>query len=855
MASSDLPFFQAPVPALRHLPLVNEPRRIDAEGQSFIPPPPRNVNRLQHGAALMARIEEIEREVGTQPTLEQGEPPGRVGVPLELHTAWGQTLSADEAHALTTNANIEVLLAIPERDENGRERTRLVLHVPYGKLHVLHDKFRKFSEETTALGNTPNPWVANIEQIARAAVPGLWTDEENLPGHGDPQWWEFWLHSKHNNLEVFRFLAERFGVTLKAGVLKLLDRQVLIGSATRMQLEEALPILDCLAELRRARTLHLEWTDLTGDEQQEMMDHVVERLVPPIGDAPAVTLLDTGVNRGHPLLEQLLHTDDNHTIFGDDDSSDCCPGEGHGTLSAGLVAYGDLRDVLNHSDPIQLRHRLEGVKMIDEANPHDPPDFGYVTQQAVNAAETRHGDRKRIFTMPISSEGANDGRPSSWSAAVDGLAFGSEESDEPKRLIILSAGNTGFLNDGDPLVYPDENHNSQIENPGQAWNALTVGAITRKAIRETDPESRRLREIAPYGGLSPHSRTSKAWDSHWPIKPEIVLEGGNLAKGDDGTVARRDSLDLLSTSRNIRNRPIAPYRATSASTALAAKLAAEIQSEYPDIRPETVRGLMVHSARWNDTMLNGANPHRQGTSADVTSILRQYGYGEPDAARARKSASNAVTLFREESLRPFTNDRKLNDCHIHTLPIPSNYLADPAMGDAIMRVTLSYFIAPSPSANSRMPGSRYRYAGCLLRFDARNVNESEEVFINRVGSIAADEEEGTMEDFDISPTDPTAMRPALNNSRWALGPKLRAKGGSLIHDVWQGPATDLLTMNQIAVYPKKGWWASRTFNRDSPWYQCNRRTISYSLIVSIETVADVPLYTEISNILSIPIPT
>lgn len=60
-------------------------------------------------------------------------------------------------------------------------------------------------------------------------------------------------------------------------------------------------------------------------------------------------------------------------------------------------------------------------------------------------------------------------------------------------------------------------------------------------------------------------------------------------------------------------------------------------------------------------------------------------------------------------------------------------------------------------------------------------------------------------------------------------------------------------MNQIAVYPKKGWWASRTFNRDSPWHQCNRRTIPYSLIVSIETVADVPIYTEISNILSIPL--
>jgi hypothetical protein len=855
MASSELPFFQAPVPALRHLPLVNEPRRIDAEGQPYVPPPPRNVDRTQHGAALMARIDEIEREVGTQPTLEPGEPPGRVGIPLELHTAWGHEVSADEAHALTTNAEIEVLLAIPERDENGRQRTRLLLHVPYGQLHVLREKFRRFTEDNTGFGNIPNPWIANLEQIARAAVPGLWTDEEILPASGETLWWEFWLHTKANNIEVFRFLAQRFGVALKPGVLKLLDRHVLIGSATKRQLEEALPLLDCLAELRRARMLHLEWTDFTGEEQQEVIDHIVGRLVPPSDDAPAVTLLDTGVNRGHRLLDGLLHTDDNHTIFGDGDASDCCPGDGHGTLSAGLAAFGDLRDILNHSEPIHLSHQLEGVKMIDEATPHAPPDFGYVTQQAVNIAETRHRARKRIFSMPISSEGSNDGRPSSWSAAVDGLAFGSEEPGEPKRLILLSAGNTEFLSGSSQLAYPDENHRCQIENPGQAWNALTVGSITRKIIRETDPESRRLREMAPPEGLSPHSRTSKSWDSHWPIKPEIVLEGGNLATADDGTVARRDSLDLLSTSRNLRTRPIAPFRATSASTALAARLAAEIQADYPTIRPETIRGLMVHSARWNETMLNGTNPYRQGSSANVASILRQYGYGEPDGARARKSASNAVTLFREESLRPFTNDRKLNDCHIHTLPIPSNLLTDPNMGDAIMRVTLSYFIAPSPSANSRMPGSRYRYAGCLLRFDARNVNESEEAFINRVGSIAADEEEngGVNGDQDSPSPDQPRNGRGLNNGRWALGPKLRAKGGSLIHDVWQGPAVDLLTINQIAVYPKKGWWSSRTFNRSSPWYRCNRRSIHYSLIVSIETVADVPLYNEISNILSISI--
>ncbi|MEZ5329300.1 MAG: S8 family serine peptidase [Verrucomicrobiales bacterium] len=458
MAASEFPFFQSPPPTLRHLPLVHEPKRIDAEGRPAPPRPPRNVDRSQHGAALMGRIDEIEREVGDEPALIEGEPSGRVGLPLEIHTAWGHTLGAEHAHALTTNAEIEVLLAVPERDESGQERTRLVLHVPYGKLHVLREKFRRFSEESTPKGKTPNPWVANLEEIARAAVAGLWTDEEALPDDAERRWWEFWLHDKGDNLEVFRFLSERFGIELKRGVLKFLDRRVLIGRATRGQLEEAVPLLDCLAELRRARTLHLEWTDLSAAEQQEMVDHIGDRLEPPGEDAPSVALLDTGVNRGHPLLENLLRPEDNHTIFGDGDASDCCSGDGHGTLSAGLATYGDLREVLANSEAIQLRHALEGVRMIDEVRPHEPENYGKVTQQAVHTVETQRHDRKRVFAMPISSEGANDGRPSSWSAAVDALAFGSEEEGEPKRLIFLSAGNTDYLNAQEPLIYPDANH-------------------------------------------------------------------------------------------------------------------------------------------------------------------------------------------------------------------------------------------------------------------------------------------------------------------------------------------------------------------------------------------------------------
>lgn len=54
------------------------------------------------------------------------------------------------------------------------------------------------------------------------------------------------------------------------------------------------------------------------------------------------------------------------------------------------------------------------------------------------------------------------------SAAIDQLAYG---ADDIRRLIVLAAGN---IRDGiTPHNYPDRNDVEPIENPAQAWNALT----------------------------------------------------------------------------------------------------------------------------------------------------------------------------------------------------------------------------------------------------------------------------------------------------------------------------------------------------------------------------------------------
>ncbi|WP_293910432.1 S8 family serine peptidase, partial [Deinococcus sp.] len=126
-----------------------------------------------------------------------------------------------------------------------------------------------------------------------------------------------------------------------------------------------------------------------------------------------------------------------------------------------------------------------------------------------------------------------------------------------------------------------------------------MGAYTEKST--VTPSLAGLTPYAPPGDLSPRSRTSYAWDPQWPVKPDVVFEGGNLLS--DGVATWREpALSLLTTGHDVTRAHLTEFTDTSAATALAAQLAANIYADQPTRWPETVRGLMVHSAEWTPAM-------------------------------------------------------------------------------------------------------------------------------------------------------------------------------------------------------------------------------------------------------------
>lgn len=73
------------------------------------------------------------------------------------------------------------------------------------------------------------------------------------------------------------------------------------------------------------------------------------------------------------------------------------------------------------------------------------------------------------------------GRPSAWSSTIDRLAYDTDEQGATPKLFVLSAGN---INDNNAwMEYPHSNTTDGIHDPAQAWNALTVGAMTHRKRR------------------------------------------------------------------------------------------------------------------------------------------------------------------------------------------------------------------------------------------------------------------------------------------------------------------------------------------------------------------------------------
>lgn len=715
---------------------------------------------------------------------------------------------------------------------------RATVYVPNGKEGHFISKIQKYQQEETAKGEPKNaPLVNSIEDVSIALLEGLWTDNPQLIPEENTKWCEAWLNvnTKENQEQeqIAQFLTtlENIGIAYKHNSIIFPERAVLLVNANRTQLIELMLQSDLLAEFRAGQEPAGFWVNESNVEQQNWVNDLLGR-IELVDSNVKVCLLDSGVNNGHQLLQPLI--DDANTltvdnVWGTDDHES---GAGHGTLMAGVAAYGKMEQVLVSQNQVPLTHRLCSVKILPRPHQNGTPKelWGDITAQAIARAEIQNPNMVLVYCMSVTStEDVNVGRPSSWSGAVDNLAYGEGEN---QRLIIVSAGN--IRDDESWQNYPYSNFISSVQNPAQAWNAVVAGAHTEK-VQVTDPNFQNHSLVANGGELSPYSSTSLIWERKWPVKPDVVFEGGNLLKAPDNNITSHEDLELLSTSKSIQIKPFDTVNATSAAAAQASWFAAKVAFEYPNAWAETIRGLMIHSADWNNAMRN--QHEKQNNKRDITNLLRTFGFGVPNLDKALYSQESALTFIAQETIQPFSykegssSDTETNEIHFFDLPWPSDLLLEMGQTPVKLRITLSYFI--EPGAGEIGWKDKYRYQSHGLRFDVNNIGEKEDDFRKRVNKAAREEDE--------------EVNGNAGSNRWVIGTNNRSSG-SIHSDFWEGTAADLATCNHIAIYPVIGWWRERKHLG-----KVENKT-RYSLIISLETPAqDVELYTTVRTMIEVPI--
>ena len=454
--------------------------------------------------------------------------------------------------------------------------------------------------------------------------------------------------------------------------------------------------------------------------------------LPPDPNAPAVCVIDSGIQEEHRLIESAIDKATSFCFLPPPESStnvsDYIPPGGHGTRVAGAVLYGET---VQRELEYQLPFWIQNARVLDAA--------GYLPAKLFPAALLRqivdryyNGPRHtRIFNHSINADcHCRVRHMSAWAAQIDAM---SEQFD---ILVIQSAGNikksataprSGILDHlGAGRVYPDYliQPSSRVANPAQSLQALSVGSVAYKYYKSTGWQSFVSNEAEP----SSFSRSGLGlWNV---IKPEVVEFGGDylLSPGAHtflGTPTEgRECFPELVRSTKFGLGP--EFDRDDIGTSYAAPkvthIAGHLQRILPDEPCLLYRALIVQSARWPEWT--------SGNDVDTNLAIRTLGYGVPDLERATTNSDYRVTLITsgETGIRA-------GDCDLYQIPIPESMRRPGYEYDVLIEVTLSYVAKPR-----RTRRNLRRYLSTWLDWKSSKLGESMASFRARAlkNSVADD---------------------------------------------------------------------------------------------------------------------
>ena len=279
------------------------------------------------------------------------------------------------------------LLSVKEDTDSS---TKATVYIPSGKESYFLQKVQAYADTIDGEKNPKNnDLVRSIENVRIAVLNSFWIGkEQDIPGT-TANWCEIWLRydgniDTDNNIDNvdsdFQDCCSSLNIVLDDKKIVFPERLVYMVKADKSQLEGLISVCAYIAEMRRAPESVDFFDSLTKPEQLEWVDDLISRTKFETSQT-CICLLDTGLNRLHPLIEQTTSEKSVQSInpdWGTDDDI------GHGTEMAGIAVYNDLKGKLLESSDCTIRHKLESVKIISTKEENPPELYGAVTEQAVS---------------------------------------------------------------------------------------------------------------------------------------------------------------------------------------------------------------------------------------------------------------------------------------------------------------------------------------------------------------------------------------------------------------------------------------------------------------------------------------
>lgn len=536
----------------------------------------------------------------------------------------------------------------------------------------------------------------------------------------------------------------------------------------------------------------------------------------PDADAPAVCVIDSGIQEQHPLLAASINTAASMCFIPGETLTNVAdyvkPG-GHGTRVAGAIIY--PRGVpLNGA--FQSPCWIQNARVLDEDNKLRtslyPPLY---LRQIVAKYAGEHGTK--LFNHSIAAyRPCRTSQMSAWAASIDWLSW------EYDVLFFQSAGNLPDHSHATPFRlgildhlqaghdYPEYliRNSSRIPSPSESLQALTIGSVNHQSFVAGS-----ARSFGNADETSPFSTTGLGvWDS---IKPDVVEYGGGKVRDNSMppsiTIPPEVCTDLVRTT--MYGGPLAAKDdvGTSFAAPKVASIAAALQRLLPNEPSLLYRGMIVNSARW---------PEWAESTTNKLHVLRQIGFGIPDIDRATTNTPFRVTLISNGESRI-----RAKEAQIYQIPIPPE-LREPGDDYKIrIDVTLSYVAKPR-----RTRRNIRQYLSTWVDWKSSNLGESVESFQGRV-----------LRDSDSTSTQSEGVLQwtIRESNNWGSIEGVKRNTGTVQKD-WAIISSHELPLDFcIAVVGHAGW------DKDPDAYA------KYSLTVSFEAInQDVEIYERIATSVS-----